>query len=98
MRMCGRTFRFKEPDAIRNGGCKIVFVYGDAPGKDVSDKLLFKEMRQGQFRETVNDTIARIDPMQAKEQRFELGSRKSSRKKPFLMRGIQADAFLTGVA
>lgn len=91
LKVNGHEYRFKEPTTARIDGNDIVFVYGDAKQKDVSDKTLFREMRRGQFRETIADTISRITPRRVKVKRFEMGVKKPSRRKPFLMRGIAAE-------
>ena len=48
-------------------------------------------MRKEQFRETVDDTMRRLAPNMIREIKFTIGEKKPSRRKPFLMRGIQAD-------
>jgi len=87
----GHVYRFKEPVLIRDNTQEIVFVYGDVGHQQVSDKKLFDEMRKEQFHETTDDTMRRLAPRQIKETHFSLGELKPSRRKPFLMRGIQAD-------
>jgi len=86
----GKAFKFKEPTLVRENVREFIFVYGDVGrGKqDIGDERLFKEMKQEQFRETVSDTIKRLDPRRLYEIRFTVGERKQARRKPFLMRGI----------
>lgn len=71
-----------------------MFIYGDVTKKEVTDQKLFKEMKKEQFRETVGDTLNRLALRRIKEQRFSMGDRKPSRRKPFLMRGIEANVQL----
>ena len=87
----GRVYKFKEPAVVRAEGNGILFLYGDVGTQDLSDATLFKEMKSGQFRETVGDTIRRTTPRKVKKLRFTLGERKPSRRKPLLMRGITAN-------
>lgn len=87
----GRQFRFKEPVVVRDNEREVVFVYGDIGHQDVSDKKMFSEMRKEQFRESASDTMSRLAPKRVSEIRFQIGDRKPSRRKPFLMRGISAD-------
>jgi len=87
----GHAFRFKEPVIVHENTHEIVFIYGDLGKKEVSDKKLFSEMKKEQFRETVSDTMTRLERRQVKETHFSIGDKRATRKKPFLMRGIQAD-------
>lgn len=93
LRVRSHTYRFKEPVAIRETDQEVVFLYGDVGRgqQDVSDKKLFKAMRQEQFRETVSDTMRRLNPKRIKEIHFMVGAKRPARRRPFLMRGIQAD-------
>jgi hypothetical protein len=86
----GRQHRFKEPVLVRELERELVFVYGDVGKKEVSDEKLFYEMKKEQYHETATDTLRRLAPRRIKETRFSLGDKKPSRRKPFLMRGIQA--------
>ena len=90
LKVQGRVFRFKEPDAIRENQKAMVFVYGDVKHQDVSDAELFDEMRKEQFKENVARTIHRLAPKKLSEIRFTLGAKKQARRKPFLMKGISA--------
>lgn len=89
--VAGHAYRFKEPVVVRENTQEVVFVYGDVGHQQVSDKKLFDELRKEQFRETADDTMKRLAPRRIRETHFSLGERKPSRRKPFLMRGIQAD-------
>ena len=89
LRVRGRVYKFKEPTVIRSDGNGIMFVYGHG-GHGMSDEKLFNEMRSGQFRETMGETIKRIAPRRVRQLRFILGDKKPSRRKPLLMRGIPA--------
>jgi hypothetical protein len=80
----------KEPDIIRETGEGIVFLYGDVGTKEVSDAKLFKELRGHQYRESMTDTLKRVAPRPVKEIHFTIGDKKPSRRRPFLMRGIDA--------
>jgi hypothetical protein len=92
LRVGGKVYRFKEPAVVRPEGNGIVFLYGDVGHKGgLSDEKLFSEMRSGQFRENVTDTLRRITPRRVKQFRFVLGNKKPCRRKPLLMRGITAD-------
>jgi len=90
----GHAYRFKEPGVVRDSDKEVVFIYGDVTKKEVTDQKLFKEMKKEQFRETVGDTLNRLALRRIKEQRFSMGDRKPSRRKPFLMRGIEANVQL----
>ena len=94
LKVQGRVFRFKEPDAVRENQRAMVFVYGDVKHQDVSDDDLFDEMRKEQFKENVAGTIHRLAPKKLSEIRFVLGAKKHVRRKPFLMKGIQAMTFV----
>jgi hypothetical protein len=93
----GQVFRFKEPDVIRENAKEFVFIYGDVGrGKqDITDDRLFDEIRQGQYRESVSDTMSRIAPKRLMVIRFRMGERKPSRRKPFLMRGISPEVTMS---
>jgi hypothetical protein len=91
IRIRGMVFRFKEPAIIRDNDNEVVFVYGDIGHQDVSDKKLFAEMRKEQFKEAASDTLHRLAPKLVREIRFQIGEKKPTRRKPFLMRGITAD-------
>jgi hypothetical protein len=86
----GRMYRFKEPGVVRANEKMIVFLYGDIRQREVTDEKIFDELRKEQFRETVADTMHRLAPTRLVEIRFILGTKRQARKKPFLMRGIQA--------
>jgi len=58
--------------------------------KEVSDAKLFKELRGHQYRESMTDTLKRVAPRPVKEIHFTIGDKKPSRRRPFLMRGIDA--------
>jgi len=90
LRVRGRVYKFKEPEVVRSDGTGIIFLYG-CGGHGMSDEKLFSEMKAGQFREAVGDTIRRIAPRRIKQLRFALGEKKPSRRKPLLMRGITAN-------
>jgi len=95
--VCGCVYRFPEPTVVRANTGELVLAYGDVgKKKDVADKKLFDEMRKGQYRESAKETMSRISPRRTKEARIALGAKKPSRKKPFLMRGI--DAFLAATS
>ena len=89
LRVRSRVYKFKEPTFIRSDGNGIMFVYGHG-GHGMSDEKLFNEMRSGQFRETMGETIKRITPRRVRQLRFTLGDKKPSRRKPLLMKGISA--------
>ena len=86
----GRAYKFKEPTSVRADDGAIMFFYGYG-GHGLSDEKLFSEMRSGQFKETVGDTIRRVGPKKLRQIRFVLGGKKPSRRKPLLMRGITAE-------
>lgn len=93
----GRQYRFKEPVLVRDNDNEVVFVYGDVGRQNVSDKKMFAEMRKEQFRESASETMHRMTPKRIREVRFQIGDKKPSRKKPFLMRGITADVSMTDI-
>lgn len=86
----GHSYRFKEPPVIRDTENEVIFVYGDVRKRDVSDTKLFDEMRKQQFKETVDETMHRLDPIRKREVRFKIGDKKNIRRRPSLMRGIPA--------
>ena len=88
----GRAIRVREPAVIRMDGSDIVFLYGDVGQHELTDKKLFKEMAEHRFKESMSDTLQRVTPRTVTETRFEIGDKKPSRRKPFLMRGIAAAA------
>jgi hypothetical protein len=77
----GEHIRFKEPDQIRFLDREVIFVYGNANKREVTDKTLFKEMRKDQFRDTVDGTMKRLNSKRCMEIRFILGVKKVSRRK-----------------
>ena len=87
LRVRGRVYKFKEPTVAKSEGNGIMFQYGGG-GHGLSDEKLFNEMRTGQFRETMGETLSRVAPRRIKQFRFTLGEKKPSRRKPLLMRGI----------
>lgn len=88
LKIGSKTYKFKEPVAIRAGERDIVFCYGGVKPKEVTDDKVFDELRKEQFRETVDDTMKRLAPKRCSEIRFHVGAKRRMRKKPCLLRGI----------
>jgi len=84
-----KTYKFKEPVAIRAGDRDIVFCYGGLKPKEVTDKQMFEELHKEQFRETVDDTMKRLAPKRCSEVIFHIGAKRHMRKKPSVLRGIR---------
>lgn len=91
LKIRGRTFAFKEPVLIKCNTKEMVFLYGDIGRKELTDEQVFDEMRKEQFRETVSDTMHRLDPKKVYSIRFVLGEKKTLRRKPSVMRGIPSN-------
>ena len=79
----GKTYKFDEPSLMKISGSDLTFVYGSS-SEEVSDEVLFDEMRKEQFRETVDDTVHRLAPKIKTKIKFKIGVKKVSRRKPLL--------------
>jgi len=74
----GKVYRFKEPQAIllqKTGQLEeIVFVYG-LNDREPTDAVLFRQIRNSQYKETIHDAMRNLTPETRKEIRFQLGQK-----------------------
>jgi len=78
----GVVYKFKEPFQLHSCETKVVFIYGNKKSKkELSDDVMFDEIRKSNFKETLSETFHRFERKHIKEITFKLGAKKPTRKK-----------------